>query len=108
MTVLVSIIFSVPIQLSNGRFQVTKYKFNSMLVYFKNTQGIIQEIDVKPEETMKEFVARLGQLGGMEKLRINMIQHSRTSNNDLTDMFLEDISKDINVHIDFQLTQLMK
>ena len=79
-----------------------------MLVYFKNTQGIIQEIDVRPEETMKEFVARLGQLGGMEKLRINMMQHSPTWNNDLTDMFLEDISKDINVHIDFQLTQLMK
>ena len=49
-----------------------------MLVYFKNAQGIIQEIDVKPEETIKEFVARLGQLGGMEKLRINMIQHLRT------------------------------
>ena len=49
-----------------------------MLVYFKNTQGIIQEIDVKPEETIKEFVARLGQLGGMEKLRINLIQHLRT------------------------------
>ena len=49
-----------------------------MLVYFKNTQGIIQEIDVKPEETIKEFVARLGQLGGMEKLSINMIQHLRT------------------------------
>ena len=49
-----------------------------MLVYFKNTQGIIQEIDVKPEETIKEFVARLRQLGGMEKLRINMIQHLRT------------------------------
>ena len=49
-----------------------------MLVYFKNTLGIIQEIDVKPEETMKEFVARLGQLGGMEKLRINMMQHSPT------------------------------
>ena len=78
MTVLVFIIFSVPFQLSNGRFQVKKYKFNSILVYFKNTQGIIQEIDVKPEETIKEFVARLGQLGGMEKLRINMIQHLRT------------------------------
>ena len=31
-----------------------------MLVYFKNTQGITQESDVKVEETMKEFVARAG------------------------------------------------
>ena len=42
-----------------------------MLVYFKNTQGITDEIDVKPEETMKKFVARIRQLGSMEKVRIN-------------------------------------
>ena len=72
-----------------------------MLVYFKNTQRIIQEIDAKPEEIMKEFVARVGQLGSMEKVRINMIQHSCSCNNDLTDILLEDISKDINVNIDF-------
>ena len=51
---------------------------------------------------MKELVARAGRLGSMEKLRINMIQHSCTCNDDLTDILLEDISKDINVHIDFQ------
>ena len=73
-----------------------------MLVYFKSTQGITQEIDVKPEETMKKFVARVGQLGSMEKVEINMIQHSYTCNNDLTYILLEDISKDISVHIDFQ------
>ena len=38
----------------------------------------------------------------MEKVRTNMIQHSCTCNNGLTDILLEDISKDINVHIDFQ------
>ena len=59
-----------------------------MLVYFKNTQGITQEIDVKPEETMKEFVERVGQLGSMEKVKINMIQHSCACNNDLTDILL--------------------
>ena len=73
-----------------------------MLVYFKSTQGITQEIDVKPEETMKKFVARVGQLGSMEKVEINMIQHSYTCNNDLTYILLEDISKDISMHIDFQ------
>ena len=65
-----------------------------MLLYFKNTQGITQEIDVKPEETMKEFAARVGQLESMQKVIINMIQHSCTCNNDLTDILLEDISKD--------------
>ena len=44
-----------------------------MLVYFKNTRGLTQEVDVKPEETMKEFVARVGKLGRVEKVRINMI-----------------------------------
>ena len=68
----------------------------------KNTRGITQEIDVKPEETMKEFVARVRQLGSMEKVKINMIQHSCTCNNDLTDILLKDISKNINLHIDFQ------
>ena len=38
----------------------------------------------------------------MENVRTNMIQHSCTCNNGLTDILLEDISKDINVHIDFQ------
>ena len=38
----------------------------------------------------------------MEQVRINMIQHSCTCNNGLTDILLEDISKDINVHIDLQ------
>ena len=92
----------MPSQLSNSRFLVTKYKYNSMLVYFKNTKPINQGIDLKPEETMKELVARAGQLESMEKLRINMIQHSCTSTDNLTDILLEDISKDINVHIDFQ------
>ena len=73
-----------------------------MLVNFKNTQGFIREIDVKLEETMKEFEVRVGQLGSMEKVRINMIQHSCTCINDLIDVLLKDIFKDINVHIDFQ------
>ena len=46
---------------------------------------------------MKKFLARVGQLGSMEKVRINMIKLSCTCNYDLTDILLEDISKDINV-----------
>ena len=73
-----------------------------MLVYSKNTRGVTQEIDVKPKETMKEIVARVRQLGSMEKVRINVMQHLCTWNNDLTDILLDNIPKDINVHIDFQ------
>ena len=73
-----------------------------MLVYFKNMQGITQEIDVTLEEIMLEFVAKVGELGSMEKVRIDMIQYSCMCNNDLTEIILEDVSKDINVHIDFQ------
>ena len=94
MTVLVSITFSVPSQLSNSRFQITKYKFSSMSVYFKHTQGITQEIDVKPEETMKEFVARAGQLGSIEKVEINMIQYSCICNND---QLLKELDAKINI-----------
>ena len=38
----------------------------------------------------------------MEKVKINIIQHFCTCNNDSTDILLEEISKDINEHIDFQ------
>ena len=73
-----------------------------MSIYFNNTQVVTLEIDVKPVKAMKEFIARVGQLGSMEKVRINMIQYSWTCNNNFTDTLLEDISKDLNVHIDFQ------
>ena len=99
MTVPVSITFSVPSQLNNIRFQVGKYKFNTMLFYFKYMQGIKQEIDVKREETMNEFVERVGRLSSMEKVRINIIQHCVLA---MTDILLEDTSKDISAHIDFQ------
>ena len=44
---------------------------------------------------MKEFVAIVEQLGSMEKVRTNMIQHSCNCNNELTDILLENISKDL-------------
>ena len=44
---------------------------------------------------MKEFVARVEQLGSMEKVRTNMIQHSCNCNNELIDILLENISKNL-------------
>ena len=61
-----------------------------------------KKVDVKPEETTNEFQTRIGKPGNMERVRINMIQFSCICNNDLTDINLEDISEDKNVHIDFQ------
>ena len=44
---------------------------------------------------MKEFVARVEQLGSMEKVRTNMIQHSCNCNNELIHILLENISKNL-------------
>ena len=44
---------------------------------------------------MKEFVARVEQLGSMEKVRTNMIQHSCNCNNELIDILMENISKNL-------------
>ena len=44
-----------------------------MLVYFKNRHGQVTEIDVEPQETMKEVVKKIKELGWIEKVRANMI-----------------------------------
>ena len=44
-----------------------------MLVYFKNRHGQVTETDVEPQETMKEVVTKIEELGGLEKVRINVI-----------------------------------
>ena len=44
-----------------------------MLVYLKNRHGQVTETDVEPQETMKEVVTKIEELGGIEKVRINVI-----------------------------------
>ena len=78
---------------------LTEQKFNSKLVYFKNMQEITQETDVKLEETMIGFVTTVRQPGIIDKVRINMIQHSCTYNNDFTDILLDTISKGFNMNL---------
>ena len=75
------------------------YKSNSKLVCFTNMQEITQETDVKPEETMIELVTTVRQPRIIDKVRINMIQHSCTCNNDLTDILLDKICTDFNMKL---------
>ena len=70
-----------------------------MLVYFKNRHVQVTEIDVEPQETMREVVKKIEELGGIEKVRINMIKYSCSCDNDLTEILLDDISGDISINI---------
>ena len=63
-----------------------------MLVYFKNRHGEVTEIDVEPQETMREVVMKIEELRDIEKVRINMIKCSCSYGNDLTEILLDDIS----------------
>ena len=41
-----------------------------MLVYFKNRHGQVTEIDVEPQETIREVAMEIEELKGVEKVRI--------------------------------------
>ena len=70
-----------------------------VLVYFKNRHGQVTEIDVEPQETMREVVMKIEELGGIEKVRINMNKYSCSCDNDLNEILLDDISGDISINI---------
>ena len=70
-----------------------------MLIYFKNRHGVVTEIDVEPQETMREVVMKIEGLGGIEKVRINMIKYSCSYGNNLTEILLDDISGYIRICI---------
>ena len=70
-----------------------------MLIYFKNRHGVVTEIDVEPQETMREVVMKIEGLGGIEKVRINMIRYSCSYGNNLTEILLDDISGYIRICI---------
>ena len=66
-----------------------------MLVSIKNRHGQVTKIDAEPQETMRVVVMKIEELGGIEKVRINMIKHSCSYDNDLTEILVDDISGDI-------------
>ena len=66
--------------------------------YFKNSYGQVTEIDVESQKNMREVAMKIEDLGGIEKVRINMIKYSCSCDNDLTEILLEDISGDVNIN----------
>ena len=70
-----------------------------MLVYFKSRHRQLTEVDAKPQETMREVVKKIEELGGIEKVRINMIKYPCCCDNSFTEILPDDISGDININI---------
>ena len=68
-----------------------------MLVYFKNRHRQLTETDVEPQETMREVVKKIEELGSIEKARINIIKYFCSCDNDLTEIVLDDINIQNNV-----------
>ena len=64
-----------------------------MLVYFKNRHGQVTEIDVEPQENMREVTENIKELGGVEKV-------SKLSTEILLDNISGDISKNIRNNVD--------
>ena len=75
----------------------TKTKFFMILVYFKNRHGQVTKIDVEPQETMREVVMKIDEVGGIEKVRINMIKYSCSFDDDSSEILLDDILGDISL-----------
>ena len=66
-----------------------------MNVCFKNKLGVISTVELERNRTIEEFVSKIQDSGGIEKVRVNMITSSCSSGIDLTDFLLEDIDKEI-------------
>ena len=66
-----------------------------MKVYFKNKLGVISAIELEKNNTIEEFVSKIQDNGGIEKVRVNMITSSCNCGTDLTDFLLQDIDKEI-------------
>ena len=70
-----------------------------MLVYFKSRHGQVTEIDVEPQETIRQVVMNIEEPGGTEKVRVNMIKYSCSCDNDLAEILLDNISGDISINM---------
>ena len=66
-----------------------------MKVYFKNKLGVISAIELEKNNTIEEFVSKIQDNGGIEKVRVNIITSSCNYGTDLTDFLLQDIDKEI-------------
>ena len=66
-----------------------------MKVCFKNKLGVVSTVELEKSNTIEEFVSKIQDNGGIEKVRVNMITSSCNCGTDLTDFLLQDIDKEI-------------
>ena len=64
-----------------------------MIVYIRNKDGNITDVNVEPKVTIEGLVNKFQKLEGVEKVRLSMVRYSCNCANDFTDILLEDISK---------------
>ena len=51
-----------------------------MKVYFKNKLGVISTVELEKNNTIEQFVSKIQDNGGIEKVRVNMITTAVTIN----------------------------
>ena len=66
-----------------------------MKVYVKNKLGVIFTTKLEKNNTIEEFVSKVQDNGGIEKVRVNIITSSCNCGTDLTDFLLQDIDNKI-------------
>ena len=66
-----------------------------MKVYLKNKLHVISTVELEKNNTIEEFVSKIQDNGGIEKVRVNMITSSCNCGTDLTDFLLQDIDTEI-------------
>ena len=74
-----------------------------MKVYFKNKVDVISTVELETKNTIEEFVCKIQDNGGIEKVRVNTITSSCNCGTDLTDFLLQDIDKEITLANEIEL-----
>ena len=66
-----------------------------MKPYSRNNLDVITTVEVEKNNTIRKFVSKIQDNGGIEKVRVQMITSSCNCGTDLTDFLLQDIDKEI-------------
>ena len=64
---------------------------------FKNKLGVISTVELEKKNMFEEFVSKIQDNDGIEKVRVNMITSLCNCGTDLTDLSLQDIDKEISL-----------
>ena len=66
-----------------------------MKPYSRNNLDVITTVEVEKNNTIRKFVSKIQDNGGIEKVRVQMSTSSCNCGTDLTDFLLQDIDKEI-------------